>query len=140
MVYIRTISNTKEAKVTNKQVVGKRISRTSIKIIFSRVLWSIQWPCQQVQCFMKTHAGWSYSYLLDTGRTSVSFFFSITLTMSTRRVRPIGMRCLLLFLCSFSYLYLIRGPCCSALNVYFFIWIFKMVRSSFLSISIILYY
>lgn len=84
---------------------------------------------------------WLKLFILTRHWTDLGFFFFfITLTMSTRRVRPIGMRCLLLFLCSFSYLYLIRGPCCSALNVYFFIWIFKMVRSSFLSISIILYY
>lgn len=38
----------KRGEATEKQVVGTKISRTSIRIIFTQILWLIQWPCQQV--------------------------------------------------------------------------------------------
>lgn len=59
--------------------IGTRISRTSIKLIFTQVLWSIQLHCQQVQCFIRAHADWRFSHFLDhysyTGLTTISSVF-----------------------------------------------------------------
>lgn len=90
---------------------GTRISRTSIKLIFKQVLWSIQWPCLQVQCFIKTHSDWRFSYSLDHYfyirlTTGSSFFHDLNNKHTTGRE-------FLLFLAigTWSHLYCNGGPC-----------------------------
>lgn len=48
------------------------------------------------------------------------------LTMSTQWARPVGRACLLLLGTSF-HLCLFLGPCCSALNLNFAVWMYEMV-------------
>lgn len=80
---------------------------------------------------------WLKLFILTRHWTDLGvFLFFIILTMSTRWVRPIGMRCLLLFLCSLSYHYLIRGPCCSAcFEFVFHLLFFEMVDSLLLTVT-----
>lgn len=88
--------------------------------------WSMQWPCQQILFFIRTHTDLHvrFSYLLDrylyTGLTTVSVF--MILTTSTRGVRPVGRRWPIL-LGALSHLYLFRGPYRFALNQIFFKWL-----------------
>lgn len=49
----------------------------------------------------------------------------MSLTISTRRLRPID-RGSLLLLGTWSNFVTFRGPCCSALNLYFVWWVFEM--------------
>lgn len=74
----------------------ERIPITSTKIIIKEVVRSKRWPCHQVHCFIKlTDFSCLLNYYLKTGLTTISSVFMI-LAMSTRRVRPVDMNCLLL--------------------------------------------
>lgn len=118
ILYIRTIYQTRPT--IYKQIVGKRISRTSIIIIFTQVLWSIHWPRQQLQCFIRTHTDWRFSYCyhyLYTGLTTVSSVFRDLDNEHT--AGKTGQQGMLSPPGTWSHLDIFRFPCCSALNSYF---------------------
>lgn len=110
--------------VTNK-FFKTSLSRTSTKLIFTQVIWSIQWPCQQVQCFIKTC--WLTFFILNRPlfihRTNFLQFF-LTITMSTRLVK--GKSLLLLHP-------LFRGLRCQDFDLYLDLWISEMVSGLLLS-------
>lgn len=74
----------------------ERIPITSTKIIIKEVVRSKRWPCHQVHCFIKLTDFFMLIKLLFKNRTDHDFFVFMILAMSTRRVRPVDMNCLLL--------------------------------------------
>lgn len=47
----------------------------SFEVIFSYVLWLIQRPCQQIQCYTGSHKDWRFLYsLLDNNLSPTEFF------------------------------------------------------------------
>lgn len=110
--FLLPMSKTHGITITlNTKMFLNEASWTSIKIIFTQVLWSIQWPCLQVQCFIKTHSDWRFSYSLDHYfyirlTTGSSFFHDLNNKHTTGRE-------FLLFLAigTWSHLYCNGGPC-----------------------------
>lgn len=72
----------------------------------------IHWSCQQIQCFIKTHADWRVSYSLDHHLyTGLATVLSLSLHDNEHVTAATGLQGCLLLLGTWSHLQCNGGPC-----------------------------
>lgn len=62
---------------TGEQFLKKQPTNKQLEIIFTQILWSVQWPCQQLQRYIQTHADWFFILVRPLLKhwTDYEFFF-----------------------------------------------------------------
>ena len=90
-----------QRKTTYWQIIETGIPKITPKVNVPQILWSVQWPCLRLLCFIKWNVEISVWWrllkrLYQLWRGIVPHFFHWQCTLDSRRVWPVSRGCLLL--------------------------------------------